>query len=431
MRPALRAASPFAAAALVVALLSGGPVHAHGGGHGGGHGEGAGARSADATITAARKARTLDTVLLGHRLPFPCGQVWMGSTRARHSPNARAVDFNRTNDMGKPVVATAPGVVTTAQASTRGGYGRWVTIAHADGSTTLYAHLKRVLVTAGQTVDQGSLLGLVGSTGNSTGAHLHYEQKIGSALTTPAFDSVAYPYGITASANCVDVPVVGNFSGDGANEVAVFRRTAAASFVINELTPRAVGFGTSTDEPVVGDWNGDGVDDLGTRTPRGNNFKLSTPSGTVKIKYGKPSDRPIAGDWDGDGLDDVGVWRAKNSTFNLRLANGQALSFGLGDADDVPVTGDWNGDGIADVGVYDRGTAMFTLGTRDPAAGLVISQVPFGVVGDLPVAGDWDGNGVDEVGTWSPVTATFSQAFTAPGDPARSSVRALAFGNPR
>lgn len=77
---------------------------------------------------------------------------------------------------GTPVSAAASGVVATA--GWMGGYGNTVTITHIiDGKsyTTLYAHLSHISVTAGQVVNQGEKIGEVGSTGNSTGPHLHFE----------------------------------------------------------------------------------------------------------------------------------------------------------------------------------------------------------------------------------------------------------------
>lgn len=74
---------------------------------------------------------------------------------------------------GTTVRATAPGVVVTAGAN--GGYGNMVEIDHGNGIITAYAHLSRVSVRVGQDVDVGAAIGRAGSTGRSTGPHLHYE----------------------------------------------------------------------------------------------------------------------------------------------------------------------------------------------------------------------------------------------------------------
>ena len=58
-------------------------------------------------------------------------------------------------------------------------------IYHADGSSTLYAHMSSLTVSAGQTVSQGDVIGYVGSTGWSNGPHLHFEVRIDGATTDP------------------------------------------------------------------------------------------------------------------------------------------------------------------------------------------------------------------------------------------------------
>lgn len=76
--------------------------------------------------------------------------------------------------IGTPIVAAAPGVVTYAGWDD-GGYGILVEIQHPDGSITRYAHNNRLLVREGQQVEQGQQISEMGSTGNSTGPHLHFE----------------------------------------------------------------------------------------------------------------------------------------------------------------------------------------------------------------------------------------------------------------
>ncbi|MBM7490495.1 hypothetical protein JOD64_001717 [Micromonospora luteifusca] len=111
------------------------------------------------------------------KVPFPCGQSWSGQTRSDHSP-AYAVDFNRTDDLGDPVVASAPGTVDRVTDLGGTSYGKYVRINHGGGYSTYYAHLNGFNVSVGQTVAYGKVLGWVGSTGGSTGPHLHYEQRL-------------------------------------------------------------------------------------------------------------------------------------------------------------------------------------------------------------------------------------------------------------
>ena len=88
-------------------------------------------------------------------------------------------------DYGTPISATAAGTVT--QAGWVGGYGYLVEVKHADGLVTRYGHNSAVLVYEGQHVDQGSMIALMGSTGNSTGPHCHYEVRIHGEAVDPMY----------------------------------------------------------------------------------------------------------------------------------------------------------------------------------------------------------------------------------------------------
>lgn len=85
---------------------------------------------------------------------------------------------------GTEVRAAAAGTVVSA--GWRGGYGQLVEIRHASGTSTRYGHLSAILVTEGQQVAVGDRIGRVGSTGRSTGPHLHYETRRGDEAVNPA-----------------------------------------------------------------------------------------------------------------------------------------------------------------------------------------------------------------------------------------------------
>lgn len=86
-------------------------------------------------------------------------------------------------DYGTPVVATADGTIESAGNS--GAYGLEVVVDHGFGITTKYGHMSRIAVMAGQHVKRGDTVGYVGSTGRSTGPHLHYEIWMNGRLTNP------------------------------------------------------------------------------------------------------------------------------------------------------------------------------------------------------------------------------------------------------
>lgn len=85
---------------------------------------------------------------------------------------------------GTPVFAAADGVVAAA-GSTAGGYGNYVVVAHGGGLLTLYGHLLAATVTQGQPVKAGDVIGAEGSTGFSTGPHLHFEVRLGDSVVDP------------------------------------------------------------------------------------------------------------------------------------------------------------------------------------------------------------------------------------------------------
>jgi murein DD-endopeptidase MepM/ murein hydrolase activator NlpD len=92
--------------------------------------------------------------------------------------------------LGTPLQAAADGVVLLATSSRDAagrfvGYGNYVLVGHPDGLATLYGHLDRVLVTEGMVVQQGQVIGLEGSTGWSTGPHVHFEVRYGHEFLDP------------------------------------------------------------------------------------------------------------------------------------------------------------------------------------------------------------------------------------------------------
>lgn len=90
-----------------------------------------------------------------------------------HSNNG--VDIS--NSCGTPIYASAEGVVTTSQNGWNGGYGNYIKITHPNGVVTLYSHLSTRDVQIGTNVTKGQYIGAMGTTGHSTGCHLHFEVR--------------------------------------------------------------------------------------------------------------------------------------------------------------------------------------------------------------------------------------------------------------
>lgn len=100
-----------------------------------------------------------------------------------YSPSHLGIDI--TAPEGSNVYAAGAGVVTMAQGGWNYGYGNVVQIDHGNGYVTVYAHLSQIFVSVCQTVGQGTIIGLSGNTGNSFGAHLHFEIRVGGSNINP------------------------------------------------------------------------------------------------------------------------------------------------------------------------------------------------------------------------------------------------------
>jgi murein DD-endopeptidase MepM/ murein hydrolase activator NlpD len=113
---------------------------------------------------------------------------WLSSSYGRRTdPFTKGPDFHPgldiSADYGQPVLATGDATVNTA--APNGAYGNMVVLDHGYGIVTKYGHLSKFAVSGGQHVKRGDVIGYVGSTGRSTGAHLHYEIWMNGRLTDP------------------------------------------------------------------------------------------------------------------------------------------------------------------------------------------------------------------------------------------------------
>ncbi len=226
-----------------------------------------------------------------------------------------------------------------------------------------------------------------------------------------------------------DRPVAGDWDGDGSDEIGVWRGSTRYFYLDTNgdgkyTNPATERFGTfltsyvSGDMPVAGDWDGDGSDEIGVWRSSTRYFYLDT-NGDGKYtnpateRFGpflsatQANDRPVAGDWDNDGVDEIGVWRGSTRYFYLdtngdgKYTNPATERFGpflsATQANDRPVAGDWDGDGVDEIGVWRGSTRYFYLDTNgdgkytNPATERFGTFLTSYVNGDMPVAGDWDG----------------------------------------
>jgi len=133
----------------------------------------------DKKPTVQNNSKNLKNVAAGYYIrPIGVNSKWRVSQRFHGKFNA----YDIASPTGTPILASAGGIVVRAKNSGwNTGYGKVVAIMHENGTQTLYAHMSETLVKVGDRVDQGGLIGLVGSTGRSTGPHLHFEIRNANA----------------------------------------------------------------------------------------------------------------------------------------------------------------------------------------------------------------------------------------------------------
>ena len=267
-----------------------------------------------------------------------------------------------------------------------------------------------------------------------TGYYLNLQGMVNSGQRNPSDVLAANPLG--GSGGAVRV-LTGDRNGDGLDRMWTVRALGGQlqwTIPSDDSNEAPILYGNATDLPVVGDFNGDGRDDMGIldagATP--STFYLDTdrnavPDCVLPLAGHFPQDVPIAGDWDGDGDDDIGAWNVGNLTFYLFeiacpgspgswVNHGSPFTVPGATANDVPLTGDWNGDGAHEVGLFRSGdpngnTNNFYFrkadGTVVPLTSLSGPHTGgYGMTGDLPAIGDWNGDSYDTIGVYRPSSST-------------------------
>ncbi len=140
---------------------------------------------ASSGVGASGMNNTRNVVKLGISLIKPVSNYKQISSRFgwRSRDNHKGVDIAA--DKGTNIYAAASGTVEVAQYGWGGGYGNYVMIGHGNGVETLYGHCSALCVSQGQYVSQGQLIAKVGSTGTSTGNHLHFEVRVNGIAQDP------------------------------------------------------------------------------------------------------------------------------------------------------------------------------------------------------------------------------------------------------
>ncbi|MCW1383240.1 M23 family metallopeptidase [Novosphingobium sp. KCTC 2891] len=144
-------------------------------------------QSLDGGISPAAQSRRSGVVSIPSLMPINSGRALSSGFGMRVHPVLGGLRAHKGIDLpattGTPIYATADGVV--GKADWFGGYGLYVQLEHGASLETRYGHMSRIAVAEGQHVRKGDVIGYVGSTGRSTGAHLHYEVRVAGEAVNP------------------------------------------------------------------------------------------------------------------------------------------------------------------------------------------------------------------------------------------------------
>lgn len=135
------------------------------------------------TMIAATGVNTGKKVALGINLMRPLAGSVTSRFGARWGSSHKGIDIG--GSKGAAIKAAASGTVVLSQYGYNGGYGNYVIISHGNGVQTVYGHCTSLTVNVGQTVSQGDVVATVGSTGRSTGNHLHFEIRVNGVAQNP------------------------------------------------------------------------------------------------------------------------------------------------------------------------------------------------------------------------------------------------------
>jgi FG-GAP-like repeat len=223
--------------------------------------------------------------------------------------------------------------------------------------------------------------------------------------------------------NAGDIPVPGDFDGDGKTDFSIYRPTTGTWWIVksSDSSYYALQFGAACtqsttpngcDKVAPADYDGDGKTDAAVFRPSPNSvatwyFLLSGSGNSFSTQqFGLATDIPAPGDFDGDGRADIGVWRDSNKTFySNNSSNGQLAVSNLQTAtsNNTPISADYDGDGRADYAIRSSNNWIIKNSTNNQ-----LQTIAWQTSGEIAVQNDYDGDGKVDIATWNNTTGIWS-----------------------
>lgn len=213
---------------------------------------------------------------------------------------------------------------------------------------------------------------------------------------------ISFPWGMAG-----DVPVPGDFDGDGSTDFSIFRPSSSQWWIFrsSDSSYYALPFGTAGDRVAPADYDGDGRTDAAVFRPSNGFwyiFRSSTNSMEVR-QFGMLGDIPSPADYDGDGRADVGVWRASNKVFySMNSSDAAVRSILFDQSGSEAISADYDGDGRADHAIRNGSTWIIRKSSTDR-----FDSVDWQTNSDIAVPNDYDADAITDIAVWRPSSGTW------------------------
>ena len=201
-----------------------------------------------------------------------------------------------------------------------------------------------------------------------------------------------------------DVPVPGDYDGDGKTDFSIFRPSTNTWWVMksSDTTYYGYTFGLSGDKVAQADYDGDGKTDVAVFRPSTGYWYIgqSATNDYIGVQFGLGSDTPAPADYDGDGKADIAVWRNSNSTFySINSSNNLVQTMSFTQSSTKPVSADYDGDGKADYAIRNDANWIIKQSSNN-----VVQNIPWQNTDDKEVPNDYDGDGKVDIAVWRNAT---------------------------